>query len=124
MIRILQHGCLPPRCQIWTDMFQQVRAVDVDDTHALHRFVCTHAHARTHTQICPRVQRHFSRQANASRRTRQLSQAEKCKNVLLGGDAVSHTAVQNKQLSVQLKTRGQKARVVLFNFHSFVNCEI
>lgn len=49
MIRILQHGCLPPCCQIWTDMFQQVREVDMDDTHTLHRSVCTHVHTRAHT---------------------------------------------------------------------------
>ncbi len=82
--------------------------------------VCTH----THTHICPQVQRRFSRQANASRHTRQLSRAEKWKNVLLSGDAVSQTAVQNQQLSVQLETRGQKARVFLFNSHSVVNCSI
>lgn len=112
MIRILQHGCLPPCCQIWTDMFQQVREVDMDDTHTIHRPVRT----RTHTQICPQVQRRFSRQANASRHTRQLSRAEKWKNVLLSGDAVTHTAVQNQQLSVQLETRGQKARVFYSTF--------
>lgn len=78
------------------------------DTQAL-----TQAH--THIHICPWVQRRFSRQANGSRHTRQLSQAEKWKNVLLSGDAVSQTAVQNQQLSVQLETGGQKARVFLFN---------
>lgn len=81
-------------------------------------------HTRTHTHICPQVQRRFSRQPNASRHTRQSSRAEKWKNVLLSGDAVSHTAVQNQQLSVQLETRGQKARVFLFNFHSFANYKI
>ena len=47
MIRILQHGCLPLRCQIWTDMFQQVREVDMDDTHTLHRPIRTHSHLPT-----------------------------------------------------------------------------
>lgn len=116
MIRILQHGCLPPRCQIWTDMFQQVREVDTGDTRTTTQ--PTHTHARTH--ICPQVRRRSSRQANASQHTRQLSRGEKWKNVLLSGDAVSQTAVQNQQLSVQLETKGQKARVFLFNSHSVV----
>lgn len=90
-------------------MFQQVREVDMDDTHTLHRLV--HTRARTH--ICPQVQRHFSRQANASWHTRQLSRAEKWKNVLLSGDAVSHAAVQNQQLSVQRESRGQKASLFI-----------
>jgi len=83
----------------------------------------TQSSVRTHrhTQICPRVQRRLSRQANASRHTRQLSRAEKWKNVLLCGDAVNHRAVQNHQLSVQLETRGQKATLFLLNFQSFVN---
>lgn len=59
------------------------------------------AHTHTHTYICPQVQRRFCRQANASRHNRQLSHAGKWKNVLLSGDAVSHTAVQKQQLSVQ-----------------------
>lgn len=117
MIRILQHGCLPPRCQIRTDMFQQVSEVDTDDTRITTQTL-------THTHICPQVQRRFSRQANASRHTRELSRAEKWKNVLLSGDAVSQTAVQNQQLSVQLETRGQKARVFLFNSHSVINYKI
>lgn len=111
MIRILQHGCLPPCCQIWTDMFQQVREVDTDDTH-------TTTQTHTHTHICPWVQRCFSWRTNASHHTRRLSQAEKWKNVLLSGNEVNQTAVQNQQLSVQLETRGQKARIFLFNSQS------
>lgn len=99
MIRILQHGCLPPCCQIWTDMFQQVREVDMDDTRILHRAVHTRIH--THTRARPHVQCRFCRQANACRHTRQLSRAEKWKNVLLSGNAVNHTTVQKQQLSVQ-----------------------
>lgn len=116
MIRMLQHGCLPSCCQIWTDMFQQASEVDMDDT--LHKTVCTHAY--THTDL-PMSPASLSRQANASRHTQQLSRAEKWKNVLPGGDAVSHTAVRNHQLSVRLETRGQKATVFLLNFQSFVN---
>lgn len=86
------------------------------------RYTYYYTRTHIHTHICPWVQRRFSRQANASRHTRQLSQAEKWKNVLLSGDAVSQTAVQNEQLSVQLETRGQKARVFLFN--SVFNCKI
>lgn len=113
MIRILQHGCLPPRCQIWTDMFHQVREVDMDDTHAR-----TDAPSpippppHTHTHICSQVQRSFSRQAHSSRHTRQLSRAEKWENVLLSEEAVSHTAVQNQQLSVQ-RSKGQSPFIQL-----------
>lgn len=40
--------------------------------------------------------------------------------MLLSGNAVNHTTVQKQQLSVQLETRGQKARIFLLNFQSFV----
>lgn len=76
--------------------------------------------SRTYAHTRPHVQCRFCRQANACRHTRQLSRAEKWKNVLLSGNAVNHTTVQKQQLSVQLETRGQKARIFLLNFQSFV----
>lgn len=96
---MLQQSSQPQRCQIWTDMFQQVSEVDMDDTLHTQKKNCTRTHAYTHTDL-PVSPASFSRQANASRHTQQLSWAEKWKNVLPDGDAVNHRAVQNHQLSV------------------------
>lgn len=59
---------------------------------------CTHTY--TDSLTGPLVQHRSSRQANASWHSQRLSQAEKWKNVLLGGDAVSHPAVQKQQRSL------------------------
>lgn len=60
----------------------------------------THTLTHTHTHICSQV-RHSPDKQTALGVPRQLSRAGKWKNVLLSGDAVSHTAVQIQQLSVQ-----------------------
>lgn len=124
MIRIPQHGCLPPRCQIWTDVFQRAREVDIDDTRTTTQ---TRTHSRARANSLPPSPAAAAAAILSDRPAPlglagQLSRTEEWKNGLLSGAAVSSTAVQNEQLSVRSETGGQKAKVFLFS--SVLECKV